>query len=126
VILVRRRLPFVVALALTLALGAAPGAHARPARDIAGVALHPWQLQSANARERVFAGVAATGARWVRVDFPWSLVEYNRGHHGWGQLDAIVAAADRHRLRLLPMVAYVPPWASASGELWAYPDSDAF
>jgi hypothetical protein len=112
-------------LACLFALGA-PAAHARPARDIGGVALHPWQLQNAHDRERVFAGVAATGVRTVRVDFPWVLVESNENHHAWGQLDAIVAAADRHGLKLLPMVAYVPSWASASGDLWAYPDSDAF
>jgi len=124
---VRRRLTLVAAvLACLLSLGAAPSAHARPARDIAGVALHPWQLQNPRDRERVFAGVEATGARTVRVDFPWVLVESNPGHHAWGQLDAIVAAADRHGLELLPMVAYVPPWASQSGDLWAFPDSEAF
>jgi polysaccharide biosynthesis protein PslG len=125
--LVRRRLtPVAAVLACLLALGAAPAADARPARDIGGVALHPWQLQNPRDRERVFAGVAATGVRTVRVDFPWVLVESNENHHAWGQLDAIVAAADRHGLELLPMVAYVPAWANGSGELWAFPDSDAF
>lgn len=115
------------ALALSLALGAAPAADARPARDIAGVALHPWQLQTANDRERVFAGVAATGARWVRVDLVWSWIEaHGPGQRNWTKFDAIVDTADRYGLKLLPIVAYVPPWASDSGELWAYPDSAAF
>ncbi len=124
-----RRLPTLLAaaLTLTLALGATPDAHARPARDIGGVALHPWQLQTSGDRERVLAGVAATGARWVRVDMIWSTIEpHGPGHRNWSKFDAIVDAADRYGLKLLPIVAYVPPWASASGDLWAYPDSEAF
>ncbi|MBA3261782.1 MAG: hypothetical protein H0T69_04805 [Thermoleophilaceae bacterium] len=70
-----RRLLTSAAAVLLLGFAAAPAAHALPARDIAGVALHPWQLQNHDTRERVFAGVAATGARWVRVDMPWSWVE---------------------------------------------------
>jgi polysaccharide biosynthesis protein PslG len=126
--LVRRLLTLLVAvLALVLALGAAPAAHARPARDIGGVALHPWQVQTSGDRERVFAGVAATGARWVRVDLLWSSIEtHGPGHRNWSKFDAIVDAADRYGLKLLPIVAYVPPWASDSGELWAYPDSEPF
>jgi hypothetical protein len=114
-------------LALVLALTATPAAHARSARNIGGVALHPWQLQTANDRERILGGVAATGARWVRMDMVWSWVEpRSSGHRNWSTFDAIVDAADRYGLKLLPIVAYVPPWASDSGDLWAYPDSEAF
>jgi hypothetical protein len=116
---------------LLLAALAAPAAQAKPASQIAGVALHPWQLQEYQTRERVFAGVAATGARWVRVDMPWAWVEpngptLNHGHGHWGGLDSIVNSADRHGLKLIGIVAYTPEWASESGDLWAYPDAGAF
>jgi hypothetical protein len=122
----RRLTLLAAALVCLLCFGLAPAAHARPARDIGGVALHPWQLQSAGDRERILGGVAATGTRWVRVDMLWSSIEPRRGHRDWGKFDAIVDTADRYGLKLLPIVAYVPPWASDSGELWTYPDSDAF
>src|SRR5215208_5233452 len=116
---------------LLLAALAAPAAHARPAAQIAGVALHPWQLQDAHTRDRVFDGVAATGARWVRVDMPWSWVEADgptleHGHGHWGGLDSIVTAADIRGLKVIGIVGFTPEWASDSGELWSYPDADAF
>ena len=126
-----RRPLFAAAMMLLLAAFAAPAAHAKPAAQIAGVALHPWQLQDAQTRERVFDGVAATGARWVRVDMPWAWVEADgptleHGHGHWGGLDSIVNAADRHGLKLIGIVGFTPEWASDSGELWSYPDADAF
>jgi polysaccharide biosynthesis protein PslG len=125
------RLLLAAAVLLVLAAVAAPAAHARPARDIAGVAVHPWQLQNAETRERVFAGIEATGVRWVRADIPWSWVEPDRPriHEGkghWGAIDPIVHAADRHGLKLIGIVGFTPRWASPSGELWSYPDSQAF
>lgn len=126
-----RRLPTILAVVFALALWAVPAAHARPAVDIAAVAMHPWQVQTPEARERIFAGIAATGVRWVRIDMPWSWVEEHgptvrNGHGSWSQIDAIVAAADRHRLKLIPILAYTPRWASPSGELWAYPNARPF
>lgn len=128
--LVRRTL-FAAAMVLLLAALAAPTAHAKPAAQIAGVALHPWQLQDWRTRDRIFNGVAATGARWVRVDMPWAWVEpdgpaVNHGHPHWGGLDSVVNAAKDHGLKVIGILGYTPEWASDSGELWTYPDSDAF
>lgn len=119
------------AMILALAALPAPAAHAKPASQIAGVALHPWQLQDYRTRDRVFAGIAATGAHWVRMDMPWAWVEPDRprlrnGRGHWGALDPIVSAADRHGLKIIGMVGGGPEWASDSGEIWAYPDTDAF
>jgi polysaccharide biosynthesis protein PslG len=116
---------------IALAALAAPPAHARPASEIAAVAVHPWQLQDYRTRERVFDGIAASGARWIRVDMPWSWVEPNaptlqHGHGQWGGLDSIVWAADQRGLKIIGILGFTPEWASPSGELWAYPDSDAF
>ena len=125
------RRPLLFAFVMLAALLAVPSAHARPARDIAGVALHPWQLQNADTRERVFAGVAATGARWVRVDMPWNWVEEHgptvrNGRGSWGGLDSMVHAADRHGLKILGILGFTPEWASDSGELWTYPYAQPF
>ena len=56
--------------------------------EIAGVAMHPWQVQLPDARERIFAGIAATGIQWVRIDMPWSWVEEHGPtvRNGQGQL----------------------------------------
>jgi polysaccharide biosynthesis protein PslG len=126
-----RRPLFAAAMMLTLAALAAPPAHAKPAAEIAGVALHPWALQDNRVRDRVFDGIAATGAHWVRVDMPWAWVEPNgptleHGHGHWGGLDSIVSAADTHGLKIIGIVAYTPEWASDSGELWSYPDPEPF
>jgi hypothetical protein len=126
-----RRTLFAAAMLMLLAALTAPVAHAKPAAQIAGVALHPWALQDAQTRDRVFDGIAATGARWVRVDMPWAWVEASgptleHGHGHWGGLDSIVTAADTHGLKLIGIVGYTPSWASDSGELWSYPDADAF
>jgi hypothetical protein len=128
--LLRRLLP-PAAVMLVLAFMAAPSAHALPARDIAGVAVHPWRLGDSDVRERTFAGIAATGARWVRVDLRWNLIERNgpslhNGQAKWTEMDAIVSAADRHGLLLLPILGFTPHWASDHGELWGFPDPEPF
>jgi hypothetical protein len=126
-----RRSLFAAAMLLVVAAMAAPSAHARPASEIAGVALHPWQLHDGRTRERVFSSIQATGAKWVRVDIPWAWVEQHgpsisQGHASWGAIDPIVSGAERHGLKVLGIVAYTPEWASDSGDLWAYPDTQPF
>jgi len=126
-----RRTLLAAGMLLVVAALAAPAAHARPASEIAGVALHPWQLQDAHTRERVFNGIAASGAKWVRVDMPWSWVEANgptleNGHGHWGALDPIVWSAEQRGLKILGIVGFTPEWASDTGDLWTYPDPEAF
>jgi hypothetical protein len=126
-----RRSLFAAAMLLVVAALAAPTAHARPASEIAGVALHPWQLHDGHTRERVFDSIEATGAKWVRIDIPWGWVEpdgpsASHGHGGWGALDPIVWGAESHGLKVLGIVAYTPEWASDTGDLWTYPDAQPF
>jgi hypothetical protein len=125
------RLSICLALALTVAGLTAPVARALPPRDIAGVAVHPWQMTDPITLERTFAGIEGTGARWARVDLSWNFVERHgpavaRGAGNWTAMDAIAQAAARHGIELLPMVAYTPPWASSEREMWSFPDSQAF
>lgn len=116
-----------LALALGILCAFAPAAGARPAGQIAGVAVHPWRMEDPETLDRTFAGIAATGVRLVRVDLIWAQVEGDRpGDEDWSRMDAIAAAAARHGLGLMPVVAYSPDWASPSGDLWAYPDDRPF
>ena len=125
-----RRLSALPAILLIAAV-LAPSAQALPARDIAGVALHPWAMTDAADVERTFADLDGLGVRWARVDLRWNVVEPTgpavaAGRGNWREMDQIVAAADRHGISLLPIVAFSPPWASPSGELWALPRTEAF
>ena len=60
---------------LSLALVLVPSAQALPARDIAGVAIHPWRMENPHRVERTFADLRAAGVRWARVDLRWLLIE---------------------------------------------------
>jgi polysaccharide biosynthesis protein PslG len=126
-----RRSLFAAAMLLVVAALAAPPAHARPASEIAGVALHPWQLHDGHVRDRVFDRIAATGAKWVRIDIPWLWVEpdgpsASHGHGDWGTLDHIIRGAEQRGLKVIGIVAYTPEWASDTGDPWTYPDSQPF
>jgi hypothetical protein len=123
--------PVRIALALMLGFLTAPAARGLPARDVAGVVLHPWHLENPEVRERAFAGIAATGVRWARVDLSWNRVERHgpslaSGRADWRSMDAIVHSAHRHGVNLLPVVACTPAWASSEGDSWAYPDAQPF
>jgi hypothetical protein len=68
-----------------------------------------WASDAVMARE--LDGVAATGSRWLRVDFPWSSLEAGgRGRYNWAQADRLVTAANARGIHLLAMVAYTPTW----------------
>ena len=73
----------------------------------------------------------AAGVRWARVDLRWYLVEPHgasvaAGRGDWSEMDAIVRAADRHGLQLLPIVGYSPAWTTDEDEHWEYPDAAPF
>jgi polysaccharide biosynthesis protein PslG len=124
--LVRRSL-LAAAMLLTVAALAAPTAHARPASEIAGVALHPWMLHDGMTRERVFTQIADTGAKWVRIDVPWAWVEeHSHGHADWHAVDNVIRSAEFHGLKPIGIVAYTPEWASPTGDQWTYPDPQPF
>jgi len=88
-------------------------------------------MEDPQVAERTFAGIAATGVRWVRVDLRWYLVEphgpsLSSGQADWSEMDAIVRAADRHGLQLLPILGYSPAWTTDEHVHWAFPDAAPF
>ena len=54
----------------------------------------------------------ASGARFVRADFYWSVIERVRGRFDWRLTDRLVAVAAQHGLIVLPILAYPPRWAA--------------
>jgi polysaccharide biosynthesis protein PslG len=65
-------------------------------------------------RDEVLADLDAmqsSGARWVRLDFPWRLVERQEGTRDWSALDRIVEASAERDLKVLALLAYTPEWA---------------
>jgi hypothetical protein len=52
------------------------------------------------------------GAGWVRVDFWWYSVEWNRGQWDWRYFDAVVAEATSRGLDVLPVLWGTPRWAA--------------
>ena len=54
---------------------------------------------------------AELGARTLRIELPWALVESRRGRLDWARFDYIVRAARRLKVTLQPVIVYTPAWA---------------
>jgi hypothetical protein len=67
----------------------------------------PWAIG------RVQDSVVRTGARWIREEFRWSRIERRRGRFRFGHYDAVMTAAARRGLRVLPLLQGVPRWAGS-------------
>ena len=99
-------------LALTAALVAKPSIRSerpplqKPRWERLGVNAHVPSAEDFDAMERA-------GVRWARVDFTWDTVEPERGRFEWPCFDAVVEQAELHHVRLLAILGYTPPWASA-------------
>lgn len=61
--------------------------------------------------DREVALIAALGARTLRLEFPWPLIEPRRGRYDWRRADYIVRRARRHGLIVQPVLVYTPSWA---------------
>jgi hypothetical protein len=70
------------------------------------------------------AGIAATGARYLRIDVDWSYVGRDRGNPDWSVVDRIVDAAQVCGLEVLGVLAYTPPWARPPGTSDHHPPGD--
>lgn len=53
--------------------------------------------------------LAAAGFRWVRMDFDWIPVEYERGKYRFDAYDRLMSALDKHGIRALFILDYVHP-----------------
>jgi hypothetical protein len=84
----------------------------------AGGSLGDLNAEQLDAR---MAGIAASGAKWVRFDFNWANIQPdNAKTYNWGVYDKLVLAAQKHKLYILGILDYTPVWARSS----ACTDSD--
>ncbi|GIV97477.1 MAG: hypothetical protein KatS3mg057_2134 [Herpetosiphonaceae bacterium] len=89
-----------------------PGAILSTPRLEYGVVAHLYYTD----RERALTLAKNAGFDWVRQQIHWKDIEGPKGNFGWGELDAIVEAANAHNIKLLISVVQSPSWARADGK----------
>jgi hypothetical protein len=115
---VRPTVRLLVAPLVLTALALPSAASARPAPDFLGITSEDAFAGSDAHREKTFADQAAAGVRLVRQPFNWSAIELASGRYELGQYDRFVAAAARHRIRVMPILFDAPDFrerAATSG-----------
>jgi hypothetical protein len=94
---------------------------ARPWRTGFANGVMPLQLDDAQLA-RDLDGMAATGARWLRVDFYWPTVqEAGPQSWNWASTDRVVKGAIERGMEVLAMPAYSPKWARPPGTIDHHP-----
>jgi hypothetical protein len=71
-----------------------------------------WESQADQQRDLDM--MAATGAKWLRLDFPWPSVEPADNQWNWGPFDRIVSMARARGFNILGLPSYTPDWAKSS------------
>jgi hypothetical protein len=74
--------------------------------------------------ERELAGIAATGARHLRIDFNWSYIARREGELDWAATERVVREAQACGLEVLGLLTYAPEWAHPPGVGDHYPPTD--
>ncbi len=105
-------------LALCLVLGGGVARAEDPAVDATvpgelglSVGLDALRWQGALDLADEFADYRRLGARWLRVDLNWSVVQAaGPDSFDWTTLDRILALADRAGMKLLPVAGSAPDW----------------
>ncbi len=60
-------------------------------------------------------GIKASGARWIRLDFDWSLIQPKDSQtYDWAEYDRIVGAINARNIAILAILDYTPAWARQS------------
>lgn len=97
-----------------------------PAVEIAGFCQGHTLLGLPLAQLRVdLDGMAATGAKWLRMDFDWSHVQrVGPDGYDWSAIDAVVREAHARSLEVIALLAYTPDWARPPGAPDKHPPLD--
>jgi Cellulase (glycosyl hydrolase family 5). len=75
--------------------------------------------------DAVLDGIAATGVRWLRLDFDWSVIQDGGPEaFNWSDTDQVVDAAHRRNLSIIALVTYTPEWARPPGSPDKNPPTD--
>jgi hypothetical protein len=78
-----------------------------------------WESPADQARDLDL--MASTGAKWLRLDFPWPSVQPAPTTWNWVPFDNIVALANARGFTILGLPSYTPGWAQAPGTSGAAP-----
>jgi hypothetical protein len=98
-----------VAAAVTLAPAASAGLAAEQFGISAGGGLHELSRADLN---RELSGYKAAGAKWIRFDVDWAVIqERGRSRYDWAPFDAVVRAARLRGINVLGTISYTPSWA---------------
>ncbi|MGH7708998.1 MAG: beta-galactosidase [Vulcanimicrobiaceae bacterium] len=108
----------------------------RPAAQAAGayrygVLEHPFENSLAGPQaDRIADLLAASGTRFVRLDFPGSDIEPTAGRYDFTRYDAMLELLARHGITALPIVLQyaAPPWSTAGAgypAVWLQPSEFA-
>lgn len=81
------------------------------------------RTESAADLNRELDAVGATGARWLRVEINWNVIEKTKGTFDWSQPDTLIGAARAHGLTVLANFLGTPGWAGG-GALTTAPPTD--
>jgi hypothetical protein len=74
---------------------------------------------------RYLDGVKNAGAKWLRFDINWSVIQSGGpSSYNWGPFDNVVSAARARGLNLVGTILYTPGWARASGTTGTYPPTN--
>jgi hypothetical protein len=83
------------------------------------------QNESSAVLTREFDVIGATGARWIRMDINWDLIQREGpSAYNWSPFDRVVASAQARGLNILATILYTPPWARPSGTNGSTPPAD--
>ena len=58
--------------------------------------------------------VASSGARWLREQFDWSVIEPARGQYDWSRYDQLELTSAQRGFTVLPLLMRAPSWAEPS------------
>ena len=95
--------------------------------DIGIAAGAPLMYLSDSELDRELDAIRAVGARWLRVDIDWSVIEPNRGQQNWSVPDRVVDRARARGFEVVGIIAYTPAWArvAGGGDTHGYPADPA-
>jgi len=79
-------------------------------------------LDAGGGRRNELRRTRALGVHWIREELRWGDVERSPGRYRWARFDALLVAATRERLHVLPLLLGTPWWA---GSGWFSLPSDA-
>ena len=65
--------------------------------------------------DKYFADLSALGAKWVRWDLDWNIVQPSGPTaYQWEAIDRVQATAEKNGVQSLAILTYTPPWARQS------------